>query len=92
MVESRVKNSMGGRPQKSMAQLELLGDGRVPFHVRVMKIIQQATALADHHQKAAAGAVVFLVALQVFRQVVDPLREQRDLHISGPGVLLVQFK
>ena len=92
MVESQVGNSKSGRPQKLVAQLELLGDCRVPFHVRVMKIIQQAAALADHHQQPATRAVVFFVALQMFGQMVDTLGEQRDLHVRGTGVLLVQLK
>ena len=85
-------NSAGGPPQKLVPQLQLLRDRRIAFHIRVMKIIQQAAALADHHQKAAARAVVLFVALQVFSQVIDTLREQSDLHVSGTGVLLVQFK
>jgi hypothetical protein len=81
-----------GQPKKSVAQLQLLRDRGVPFHVRVMKIIQQATALANHHQKPAARAMVFFVALQVLGQMVDALGQERDLHVSRTGVLLVQLK
>ena len=81
------------RPKiKRCAQLELFGDGLVTAHVRGLEIIQQAAALADHHQESAAGAVIFLVALQMLGQVVDALGEQRDLHVGGPGVLGVHLK
>ena len=49
MVEFQVGNSMRGHPQKLVAQLELFGDRGIPFHVRVVKIIEQAAALANHH-------------------------------------------
>ena len=61
-----------------LTQLELLGDRLVTAHVGVRQIIQQAAALADHQQEATAGAVVFLVGLEMFRQMVDALGEQRD--------------
>jgi hypothetical protein len=78
--------------KKSVAQLELLGNGLVTADVLALQIFEQAAALTDHHQQPAAGAVVFLVGLQMFRQMVDPLREQRDLDIGRAGVFNVQFK
>ena len=32
---------------------------------------------------------VVLVGLEVLREVLDLLREDRDLHVAGPGVLFV---
>ena len=50
---------------KSVAQLELLGNRGVAADVFDLQIAQQTTALADHHQQPAAGAVVFFVRLQM---------------------------
>src|SRR5580658_10213155 len=56
----------------------------------MMKIIQQATALADHDQETTAGAVVLDILLQMFGQMIDALGQKSDLHVSGPCVALVQ--
>lgn len=55
-----------------------------------MQVIEKTAALADHHQKTAAGTVILLVALQMFGEVVDAMGKQRDLHVSRAGVFLVQ--
>ena len=78
--------------RKLMAQLQLLRDRLIAFDVRVVEIIQQTTALADHHQQPATRAVIFLVALQVFGQMVDPLRQQGNLHVCRTSVSFVQLK
>ena len=75
-----------------MAQLELLGDGLVTVDVGVVEVIQQTAALTDHHQQSPPRTVVLLAVLQVFRQMVDALRQQSNLHIGRTGVLLVQLE
>jgi hypothetical protein len=75
-----------------VAQLQLLGDRLIAAHIRVVKVIQQTAALADHDQQPAARAVVFFAGLQVFGQMVDPLGQQGNLHVGGTGVALVQFE
>ena len=57
-----------------------------------MQVIEQTPALADHHQQATAGAVVFVVALQMFGKVVDALRQERNLHVGGSGIFFVQLE
>lgn len=75
-----------------MAQLEFLGDSLIPVHVDSLEIIQQPPSLADHHQQPAARTMVFFVLLEMFGQVINPLREQRNLNVSRTGILLVQLK
>jgi hypothetical protein len=82
------KPDAGGK--RLFPQLELFRDRLVPARVRAMEIIQQAAALADHHEQSTAGTMVLLVLLQVLGEVVDPLREQRDLHVGRTGVLRMQ--
>jgi hypothetical protein len=36
--------------------------------------------------------MVLDVLLQMLGQVIDPLRQKGNLHVSGPSVLLVQLK
>jgi len=80
------------RKSKSLAQFELLGDCGVAAYIGVVKVIQQPAALAHHHQQSPARAVVFHVLLQMLRQMIDPLRQQRNLDVSRTGVPFMQFK
>jgi len=57
-----------------------------------MEIIQETAALADHHEQAAAGTMVFLIVLEVLGQVIDALGQQRNLHIGRTGIPLVQLE
>jgi hypothetical protein len=83
----------GGTPKSGLlAQLELLGDGLVTGGVGGVEIIQQPPALADHDQQSTAGAVILLVCLEMLGEVVDTLGEERDLHVSGTGILCVELE
>jgi len=57
-----------------------------------MQIIQQTPALPNHHQQAAPGAVVLLILLQMLGQMIDALRQQRNLNIRRTSIPLVQLK
>src|SRR5206468_6389128 len=54
--------------------------------VGALEVAEQAPALADHHQQAAAGVVVLAVRPQVLGELVDPFREQGDLDLGRAGV------
>ena len=62
-----------------LADSDLLDDRFVALGVVGFEVVEQAATPADHHEKAAARAVVFLVQFEVFRQLANPLAEQRDL-------------
>src|SRR5581483_7883730 len=67
------------------------GDERpVPLDVVAAEVVEQATSPADKHQQPPAGVMILLVDLQVRREHVDPLREERDLNLGGTGVGLVE--
>ena len=75
-----------------LAQLELFGDRLVAADIRIGQIIQQTAALADHQQQTTAGAVILLGRLQMLGQMVDAVREQRDLHVGRTRVLRVRLE
>jgi hypothetical protein len=75
-----------------MPQLQFLGHRLVARQIRLVEIIQQTAALADHDQQATARAVVLDVLLEMFGEVVDALGQKSHLHIRRPGVLGVQLK
>jgi hypothetical protein len=55
------------------ADAELGNDGFIPFRVVLLQVVEQTSAPAHHHEKSAARAVVFLVRLEVFRQLTNAL-------------------
>jgi len=88
-----VMNSRARRKlNKLLAQLELFGDRLVAADIRIGQIIQQTAALADHQQQSATGAVILLGRLQMLGQMVDAVREQRDLHVGRTRVLRVRLE
>ena len=72
--------------QQLLADAEFRNHGFIPLGIVFLEVVQQATPLADQHEKAAARAVVFLVRLEVLRQLPNAFADQRDLDFRAPGV------
>jgi len=51
-----------------------------------LEVVQQATSLADQHEKTAARAMVLLVRFEVIRQLANPLAKQRDLDFGAARI------
>src|SRR5262249_15517188 len=64
----------------------------IAFGLGPAQIIEQAPALGHHFEQPAARRMVLGVALQVFGQLPDPARQQRDLNVGAAGVLPVQLE
>jgi hypothetical protein len=77
--------------RKLFADAELLNNVFVPFGVVFLEVIKQATPLADQHEKAAPGSVVFSVRLEVLRQLTNALAQQGNLDFRTAGVVIVRF-
>ena len=69
-----------------LADAEFRDDDLVALGIVFLEVVEQATALADQHEKAAARAVVFLVRLEVLRQLANAFAEQRDLDFRATGI------
>jgi hypothetical protein len=52
-----------------------------------MQVVKQPTTLADQTQQSAARMMILLVHAEVFGQLVDPGREQRDLNFRRAAVI-----
>ena len=68
------------------ADAELGNNGFIPFRVVLLQVVEQAATPAYHHEKSAARAVVFLVRLEVFRQLTNALAQQRDLNFRAASI------
>jgi len=55
----------------------------------LLEVVEQATPLADQHEKAAAGTMVLLVGLEVLRKLTDALAQNRDLHFGAARVTVM---
>src|SRR5215469_18092566 len=58
---------------KLLADAEFLDDALVTLGIVLLEIVQQTTSLADQHKQAAPRPVVFLVRLEVLRQLTNAL-------------------
>jgi hypothetical protein len=72
--------------QQLLADTEFRNHGLIPLGIVFLQIVEQATPLADQHEKPAARAVVFLVRLEVLRQLPNTLAEQCNLNFRAPGI------
>jgi hypothetical protein len=73
-------------PRTLLADTELANDCLIPLGIVFLQVIEQASALADQHEKSAARAVVFLVRLEVLRQLAYPLAKQGNLDFRTTGI------
>ena len=69
-----------------LADAEFGDNALVTLGIVFLKVVQQAAALADQHEKPAARAVVFLVRLEVLRQLSNPFAKQGDLDFWASGI------
>ena len=69
-----------------LTQTQLCNDCTIAVDVLLGKIVKQASALTDHHQKTAAGVVVVLVNTQVLGQLVDSGGQDSNLDLGRTGV------
>jgi hypothetical protein len=63
-----------------LADPEAADQLRVAVRVLPLQVIEQAAALSDQLEQPAPRMVVLRVGLEVFRQIVDSLAEERDLN------------
>src|SRR5262245_632815 len=70
-----------------LSQAQAADDREVARPVLGAQVVQEARALADHHQEAAPAGMVLLVGAQVLGQPGDALGEQGDLYFRRAGVV-----
>jgi hypothetical protein len=70
-------------------EAKLFDECSVRGQVAALEIREEPAAGADHLQQPSAAVMVLGVGPEVIRQGIDPLGEQGNLYLGGPGVLLV---
>src|ERR1700686_1990741 len=69
-----------------LADAEFRNGRLITLGIVFLQVVEQATPLADQHEKAPARAVVFLVRLEVLCQLANPFAKQRDLDFRAAGI------
>src|SRR3569623_382572 len=69
------------------ADAEALDQFLVPRLVYALDVVEQAAAGLHQLEQAAAGMVVLAVRLEMLGEVVDALREDRNLHFRRAGIV-----
>src|SRR5208282_3701064 len=80
--ERRPAENKSRTSANSVAQLQFLRDRLIAVQIYGLQVFEQP----------AARAVVLFVRLQMFGQMVDPLGQQRNLHVRRTRVLAMQLK
>jgi hypothetical protein len=73
-----------------LTNAEFLDYVLIALGIVVLEVVEQATALAHHHQETAAGGVILFVRLKVVRQFADPFAQHCDLHFRAASIFLVR--
>src|SRR5258706_2411182 len=74
------------------AESEPSDDDSVARAVLLHQVGEKAAALADELEEAAARMIVFREALEMAGQLLDPLRQERDLDFRRSGVTFLGGK
>ena len=82
---------MGNSFPGLLADAELPNDRLIALGIVSLEVVEQATPLADQHEKTAARAVVFLVRLEVVRQLANAFTDDGDLNFGTPRVSRVRL-
>lgn len=71
-------------------QVKFLQKRVIAFGFGAVEIIQKTAATTDHGKKTPAGGEILHGVLQVGREMVDPFREEGDLHVGRTCILFVE--
>jgi len=74
-----LRNKQSKRKSLLLAEAESLNNRLVALGVVFFEVVEQATSLADQHEKTAARAMVFQVRFEVLRQLTNAFAQQSDL-------------
>ena len=74
------------------AETEFLDESTLSENVLLTVVLEEVAALGNHGRQTTEGVEILLVALDVFRQILDLFREDCDLDADVTGVLFVCTK
>jgi hypothetical protein len=72
-------------------EAQVLNDLPVAVDIRALHVVEQAATLSDHFEEPTATVVILFVGTEVIRQIIDAVREERDLNASRSTVGLMRL-
>ncbi len=67
-------------------QAKLLDGLTISFYIFPLQIVKEPSSLPDHFDEPLSRVMVFLMNLEVFGKLFDPLAEERYLDLRGARV------
>ena len=64
----------------------------ISLGIHLTEIIQETTTTTDQSQQPTTAAVVLLMRSHMFRQIINPSRQDGDLNLRRTGVLFSMLK
>ncbi|TWU17936.1 hypothetical protein Poly21_00880 [Allorhodopirellula heiligendammensis] len=87
-IHTRSKDHADDQPdEKLLANTELTNHIQVTLRIVSSNVIEQPTSATDQTEQAASRSKVFAVRSHVLGQTIDPLSQNRNLHLRGSGVI-----
>jgi hypothetical protein len=80
------RNKQSNRSSHLLAEAESLNNRFVALGIVCFEVVEQATPLADQHEKTAARAMVLQVRFEVVRQLTNALAQQSDLDFRAARI------
>ena len=80
------RNKLSKRKSLLFAEAKSLNHGFVALGIVFFEVVEQATPLADQHEKTAARAVILQVRFEVVRQLTNAFAQQSDLDFWTAGI------
>ena len=74
---------------KLLSQTELFNDSAVTLDVCLLKVAEKISSVTYHLLQTSAAVMVLVVGLEVLGKVLDPVCEERDLHLGRTCIALV---
>ena len=74
------------KPRALTADAQALNQGFVPFRVTAFQVFQEAPPPGDHRQQPPAGMMIFLMGLEMVRELLNSLAQDRYLNFWRTGV------
>lgn len=72
-----------------LSQTEFADDCTIAFNVNLLQISEQIPSVTDHLLETTAAMEVLWIGLQMLGQVVDAVRQNRNLHFGRAGIALM---
>lgn len=90
VIENTQKAARGRLPGSLSPQSKAGDEVSIPLDILVVEVLEQSSALANHHQQTSPTVMVLFIDLQMLGEVADALGEQRNLDLGRARVRVVE--